>query len=76
MSTNVTLVVSEALARWLIMKCDCPTCDGCDTLCLDEELKEISFPAGQDSLGGEMERIFRYCSECLETISRRMEAKP
>jgi len=72
MSTNVTLLVSEALANWLIIKCDSPTCGGCDALCLFEEVEEISFPAGEDFM-----QTFWYCSpECLETISRRMEAKP
>jgi|GEM_PF-2795072 len=74
---NTKLVVSEALAHWLIMKCDCPTCDGCDTLCLFEELKQIDLPAGEDSDGTELTETLWYCSEeCLAIISSRKDAKP
>jgi len=71
MSIHVTLVVSEALADWLSGE-RVSSCDVCSTVCLNEELKEINFPAGEHVM-----QTFRYCSpECLETISRRMEAKP
>ncbi len=58
--TSATLTVSDALAHWIIMKCDCPVRGGCGTLCLDEEVEPFEIASGD---------VLQYCSEeCLKVL--------